>query len=183
VGRHSGVVNIAGNGVAFVVSSDGQDWRVAWHPPPEAPPGTWHGSAGVCVAGDRVVLVSGDGYRFGLPGGRPEPGEDWEDTLRREVREEACATVTACRLLGFSRGVCVQGPQAGLALVRALWRAEVRLDPWQPRFEIVRRRLVPVVEAFDSMSIEDGYGPMYRRIFVEAALPLSAAGRSPPASG
>jgi ADP-ribose pyrophosphatase YjhB (NUDIX family) len=118
------------------------------------------------------VLVSGDGDRWGLPGGRPEPGEGWADTLRREVREEACATVTSCRLLGFSRGVCVRGLEAGLVLVRALWRAEVRPDPWLPRFEIVGRRLVPVAEAFDSLWIEAGFGPLYRRIFLEAALPI-----------
>ncbi len=158
-------------GVEFVVTSDGQDWRVAWHPPPDAPLGACHGSAAVCVTGDQVVLVSGDGDRWGLPGGRPEPGEDWSDTLRREVREEACATITDCRLLGFSRSVCVRGPELGLVLVRALWRAEVRLDPWQPRFEMVRRRPVPVAEAFASMWIEDGYRPMYRRIFAEAGLP------------
>jgi len=55
-------VDIAKSGVEFVVTSDGQDWRVAWHPPPEVPPGTWHGSAGVCVAGDRIVLVSADDH-------------------------------------------------------------------------------------------------------------------------
>jgi ADP-ribose pyrophosphatase YjhB (NUDIX family) len=165
-------MRIAEDGVAWLVTSDGQDWRVGWHPAPDAPAGTPHGSAGVCVAGDAVVLVSGDGDHWGLPGGRPEPGEDWADTLRREVREEACATVTESRLLGFSRGVCVRGPEAGLVLVRALWRAEVRPDPWQPRFEIVGRRLVPVAEAFDSIWIEPGFGPLYRRIFVEAALPV-----------
>jgi ADP-ribose pyrophosphatase YjhB (NUDIX family) len=121
---------------------------------------------------DAVVQVSGDGDRWGLPGGRPEPGQDWADTLRREVCEEACATVNESRLLGFSRGVCVRGSQAGVVLVRALWRAEVRPDPWQPRFEIVKRRLVPVAEAFDSMWIEPGFGPMYRRVFLEAGLPV-----------
>jgi ADP-ribose pyrophosphatase YjhB (NUDIX family) len=119
-----------------------------------------------------VVLVSGDGDRWGLPGGRPEPGEDWADTLRREVREEARATVTESLLLGFSRGVCIRGSQAGLVLVRALWHAGVCPDPWQPRLEIVERRLVPVAEAFDSLWIEPGFGPMYRRIFLEAALPV-----------
>jgi hypothetical protein len=66
----------------------------------------------------------------------------------------------------------MRGLQAGLVLVRAQWRAEVRPDPWQPRFEMARRRLVPVAEAFGSIWIEDGYEPMYRRIFVEAALPV-----------
>jgi len=57
-------------------------------------------------------------------------------------------------------------------LVRALWRAEVRLDPSQPRFEIAQRRLVPVAEAFDGIWIEDGFGPLSRRVFLEAALPI-----------
>ena len=34
---------IAMNGRALAVSSDGQDWRVAWHPPSDPPPGTPHG--------------------------------------------------------------------------------------------------------------------------------------------
>src|SRR6266545_4810294 len=104
---------------ALAVSSDGEDWRVAWHPPPDPPPGTPHGAAAVCLVADQVVLISGDGQRWGLPGGRPEPNERWADTLRREIREEACATVTSCRLLGFSRGACVRGPQEGLVLVRS----------------------------------------------------------------
>jgi hypothetical protein len=37
---------------------------------------------------------------------------------------------------------------------------------------MVGRRLVPVAEAFDSLWIEDGFAPLYRRIFVEAALPV-----------
>jgi hypothetical protein len=123
---------------------------------------------------------------LGLPGGRPEPGEDWGDILRREVREESCATVTGCRLLGFSRGVCARGPQAGLVLVRALWWAEVRPRRWRPRFEIVGRRLVPIAEAFDSIWIEAGFlgrctaGSSSRRRFPsdrEAARP-SACGRT-----
>ncbi len=71
--------------------------------------------------------------------------------------------MTGCRLLGFSRGVCARGREAGLVLVRALWRAEVRLDRWVPRFEMRRRRLVAAAAGFDSMWIPDGYGPMYRR--------------------
>lgn len=155
----------------WTVTSDGQDWRVGWYPPPEPPPGTMHGALGVCVAGNQVVLVTGDGERWGLPGGRPEPGEDWEATLRREVSEEACVTVTGCTLLGFSRGVCVRGPEAGLELVRSQWLAEVVLEPWRPRFEMTGRRLVPLGEAFDRMWIAPGFEPLYRRLF-ESVLTL-----------
>ena len=163
--------DIAMNGRDLVASSNGQDWRVGWYPPPDPPPGTPHGAAAVCISDDRVVLVSGDGRRWGLPGGRPEQRERWVDTLRREVLEEACAVVTSARLLGFTRGVCVRGTEEGLVLVRSMWRAEVRLQRWAPRFEITHRRLVPADDALRSVTIaEPGVGPIYRRMFVEAAI-------------
>jgi NUDIX domain len=77
--------DIASDGRDLVVSSNGGDWRVGWYPPPDPPSGTPHGAAAVCVSGNRIVLVSSDGQRWGLPGGRPEQGERWAGTLRREV--------------------------------------------------------------------------------------------------
>lgn len=138
---------IAMDGRDLEVSSNGGDWSVGWYPPPDPPPVTPHGAAAVCVSDDRVVLVSSDGQRWGLPGGRPEPQERWVDALRREVGEEACAVVQRARLLGFTRGVCVSGPEEGLVLVRSMWRAEVRLERWASRFEIAHRRLVSADEA------------------------------------
>jgi hypothetical protein len=57
------------------VSSNGGDWRVGWYPPPDPPSGTPHGAVTVCLSGDRVVLISSDGRRWGLPGDHPEPHE------------------------------------------------------------------------------------------------------------
>lgn len=162
---------IARDGHDLIVPSNGQDWRVGWCPPPDPPAGTPHGAAAVCVSGGRVVLVSSDGRRWGLPGGRPEPQERWVDTLRREVAEEACAVVQRARLLGFTRGIRVRGPQQGLVLVRSMWRAEVRLERWAPWFEIAHRRLVPADEALRTVVIaEPNVGPIYRRMFAEAQL-------------
>ena len=95
------------------------------------------------TARGNVVLVSTDGSRWGWPGGRPERGESWEDTLRRELNEEACATVTDARLLGFVRSKCLSGREEGLVLVRSIWRAEVALLPWQAEYQIPFRRIVP----------------------------------------
>ncbi len=171
---------IAMDGRDLAVSSNGGDWRVGWYPPPDPPPGTPHGAAAVCVSGDRVVLVSSDGQRWGLPGGRPGQGERWADTLRREAAEEACAVVERARLLGFTRGRCVRGPQAGLVLVRSMWRAEVRLERWAPRFEIAHRRLAPASEALRSVTTaEPSVGPIYRRMFVEAGLSSADPGDRP----
>jgi ADP-ribose pyrophosphatase YjhB (NUDIX family) len=163
--------DIAANGVDFAATINGQEWRVAWCPPADPPAGTPHGAEAVCVVGDRIVVVSEDGQRWGLPAGRPEAHEEWGDTMRREVREEACAEVVDSRLLGFSRGVCVKGPQEGLVLIRSMWRAEVRPDPWNPSFEMAFRRILPAEEVFRTVTIPDGLEPFYRRFFAEAGIP------------
>ncbi len=83
-------VDVAEDGVEWSIVSDGQQWRVAWYPPPLAPPGTRHGSAGICVAADQAVLVSSDGVRWGLPAGDPSPARiDWPRCAVRSQRRRA----------------------------------------------------------------------------------------------
>ena len=85
---------VAADGVRIPVWSGGQQWLVSCHPPPDPPDGTPHGGEGVCVTADgNIVVISPDGTIWDLPAGRPEPGDSWEQTLRREMDEEACATV------------------------------------------------------------------------------------------
>jgi 8-oxo-dGTP pyrophosphatase MutT (NUDIX family) len=104
-----------------------------------------------------------------LPAGRPEGEETWEQTLRREVREEACATVVRARLLGFARGEYVAGRQAGTVLVRSIWRADVTLDPWVPRHEIPFRKVVAAAEIERALGIaRHPFAPIVRRALREA---------------
>lgn len=161
----------AQDGEDVVVRSNGQEWTGSWHPTLTPPDGTPHGASGICVTGDgKIVLISPDGERWGLPGGRTEGTETWEETLRREMHEEACATVVQARLLGFSRGICVAGTQMGLILVRSFWRAEVKLAPWAPEFEIPHRRVFAVVDVWDLLvrSHADGSAPILVRALHEA---------------
>lgn len=143
---------------------------VSWHAPNTPPGGQGHGAEGICVTDTAdVVVVSRDGRRWELPAGRPERGETWEQTLRREVREEACATVVRARLLGFSRGEYVAGPQSGTVLVRSIWRADVTLDPWDPRHEISFRRVVPATDVEGALDIaRHPFAPIVRRALREA---------------
>ena len=145
---------------------------MSWHAPPDPPDGTPHGAAGVCVTGrGRIVLVSSDGDGWDLPAGRPEPGETWEQTLRREMLEEACALVGTVRLIGFTRGACVRGRERGLVLVRSMWRAEVELADWDPRFEIQYRRVVTPRQAEHALGLATHpFAPVIRRAFHEAGV-------------
>ena len=44
------------------VPANGGDWRMAWHPPGEVPPGLPHGANAFCMTdGNEVVLISTDG--------------------------------------------------------------------------------------------------------------------------
>jgi len=159
------------DGEEFAVWSNGADWLTAWHAPNSAPTGTPHGANGFCVAGDDgVVLISNDGERWGWPGGRPEGDESWEETINREVMEETCSIVRSARLLGFCRSACLSGPEKGLVLVRSIWRAEVELMPWKPRFEILHRRVVPATELVSQVWMEKGFEPIYCRALKEAGL-------------
>lgn len=154
------------------VHTNGQQWIITWHGPGVVPAGKPHGSAGICVTTDgRVILISADGVRWGLPAGRPEGSEDWKQTLCREVREEACANVQTACLLGFSRGHCIVGHEQGLVLVRALWRADVELQPWKPRHEINHRRLISASELPLQLALDEpGFLPTYLRAMIEAGL-------------
>lgn len=148
----------------------GQRWTMAWHPPSATPPGgKRHGSVAVCVTPDGLVVFgSEEGAIWQLPGGRPEGTADWRQTLDREVTEEACAKVETATLLGYARSECTFGREVGLVLVRSLWRAEVTLHEWQPRFEMRYRRLVSPDDAIALVDREPHPGAIYRRLFYEA---------------
>jgi ADP-ribose pyrophosphatase YjhB (NUDIX family) len=153
-----------------------QEWVVAWHPGQTPPEGKPHGAAGVCVTGDsHIVLTSLDGDHWDLPAGRPEGDETWEETLRREMLEEACAIVGQARLLGFVRSECVNGREEGLVIVRSMWRADVELSPWEPRFEIPFRWLVPLSDVETQLNYPgpEALRRMIIRAIREATLPWS----------
>ena len=155
----------------WTVRSYGGEWTIAWCPPTAVPSGIANGANAFCLTADRgVVLISGDGERWGWPGGRPEADESWEQTLRREVLEEACAVVVDARLLGFCRGICLSGSEQHPVLVRSVWLAAVELLPWEPRFEIRHRRVVPATELMAHLWVEEGFEPLYRRALFEAGL-------------
>jgi len=54
---------------------------------------------GVVLHRGRVLLLANERGEWDLPGGRPDPGEDHRDALRREVREETGLAVEVADLI------------------------------------------------------------------------------------
>ena len=131
-------------------------WRVSLHAPDARPEGAAHGSEAICMIDDAdTVLVKNTMGRLNTPGGHPEPGESSEATMIREVREEACAEVTSWQLIAFARSECMEGERKGHVMVRDMYVARVELLPWVvPEFEIVERRIVPIVDLVSIMSAD-----------------------------
>lgn len=70
----------------------------------------------VCVRGDKVLLVSKDGVRWALPGGRPDEHEVLADTAARELLEE---TAMKAKTLDF------QSQYLGSTTVHHVFKATV----------------------------------------------------------
>lgn len=126
-----------------------------------------------------IVVISPDAAFWDLPAGRPEPGESWEEPCAGRWTRKPAATVTGARLLGFTRGQCVTGPERGRVLVRSVWRADVELRPWEARFEIADRRVVAPISVEDMLSLgSHPFAAIIRRELAEAALTTQAPQRA-----
>jgi ADP-ribose pyrophosphatase YjhB (NUDIX family) len=118
-------------------------YRIAWFDPPFRPPlDETTQASGICFSCDhRIVLVTPNGADWSLPGGSPEPGETLEETLVREVREEACAHLIDSSYIGCQRVEELDGDR--LPYYNTRFWARVELEEFRPEHEMVARRLVP----------------------------------------
>jgi hypothetical protein len=76
-------------------------------------------------------------------------GETLEQTLAREVREEACAQVLACAYIGCQLVEPLDDERAPFYQTR-FW-ARVELDPFTPSHEMTARRLVAPSRFLDNL--------------------------------
>jgi ADP-ribose pyrophosphatase YjhB (NUDIX family) len=102
---------------------------------------------------------------WGLPGGRREHGESLDDTLRRELREEACVGLRRGDLLGFQRFTHLDGARAGQVAIDAMYRAWVDIHPFPPAYETRARRLL---SPWDALNLPLWQNLVARRLLGEA---------------
>jgi ADP-ribose pyrophosphatase YjhB (NUDIX family) len=89
-----------------------------------------------------IVLVTIDGENWMIPGGHPNTDEPLENTLKREVNEEACATVTDFVYLGAAEVDNPGNPQGLTRNYSARFWAHVKLDEFRQEYETVARKMV-----------------------------------------
>lgn len=129
-------------------------YRIPMNEPPDSP--VIEAAGGILwratPRGPEIVLIHRERYDdWTLPKGKREPGETWQETALREVREE---TGLRAELAGFAgaMGYTVQGrPKVVL-----YWKMHAPADaPFNPDDEVDALRWLPVDEALARMTYPD----------------------------
>ena len=119
---------------------------------------------GVCLdqAGHVILQKCGD-YPWNIPGGRPEPGETYEQTVIREVYEEVTVVVRDPQFIGYQE-IWQNGVITGYQLRYVAF--VVRIDPPAPdpdNGHLRERMFVPLSEAMNYVPYSN-----YREMFKAA---------------
>jgi len=127
--------------ITEAASWKGHPFTLTWRPDFIPSPGDiiTQASGVYFTAKGEMVLVEDrrTGERM-LPGGHPEAGEALQETLAREVWEEACAVVEKAVYIGAQQ----VNDERGETYYQTRFWARVRLEPFTPRFETSARLLV-----------------------------------------
>jgi ADP-ribose pyrophosphatase YjhB (NUDIX family) len=113
--------------------------------------------SGVCFTGSgKVVLAAGQLGTWALPGGHVERGESLEQTLAREVKEEACAVVKRAAYLGAQKVSDPDNPTGSCEYYQARFWARVELQRFEPRHERTQRTLVAPSQFVSALGWQTG---------------------------
>ncbi len=114
-----------------------------WLPTPFFPPKDLTVQAsGICFTSQGLITMVSDGSGWVCPGGYPEQSEKLEETLIREIAEEACARVLDYQYLGSIRTFeLTPVPAWGLPLFyQARYWVRIENDEYLPTHEMTARK-------------------------------------------
>lgn len=126
---------------------------------------------GIVFNDQNEILLIQVGGKWQIPGGTPEPGETPEQTLRRELLEEADVTVRDVRPLGAQRVDYSNNPNVEEGDVFYQYRYVCRLDelhestPDPVTGETYPRKFVPAETVTDYVN----WGELGKAMFEDAA--------------
>lgn len=143
---------------------DGRTVIVTWLDLPFVPPRALTTQAyGICFTDSGQIVLVGDAReQWNLPGGHPEGQETLEQTLAREVWEEACAEVLASRYLGCQQIDDPDAPDGLTCYYQARFWARIVLHPFVPEHETTHRCLIAPDQFLATLAW--GSAPTARRI-------------------
>ena len=123
-----------------------RQFKSEWLPTPFLPPsGLTIQSSGLCFTPEGLITLVSDGKGWVCPGGYPEEGEALEETLIREIAEEACDRVIDCRYIGCVRTYELPPMlEGGLPMFyQARYWVRVEHDVFDPQHEMIQRIDIP----------------------------------------
>ena len=98
--------------------------------------------SGYVFNNNNELLIVKNGNTWTIPGGHPEAGETKEETLNRELMEEACVTLKDINYLG-----AVEVVENGETYYQLRYTAKVNeLLPFKQEWEICERKFVNLSE-------------------------------------
>lgn|SRR3989344_371529 len=81
---------------------------------------------GVLLNEKKEVLIIDTGRNWQLPGGTPKQGESWEQTLIREVKEEASVEIENIIPLGYQMVSEIKNQKKGAPLCQLRFAAKIK---------------------------------------------------------
>ena len=118
-------------------------------------------ASAICFTPDnQIVMVSGNGLEWHIPGGHPEEGESLHQALGREVWEEACCEVIEPSLLGWQH---VRDLQDDSVHIQMRYWCRVQVQPFDPQHEMRYRKFVGREKFLQTLAY--GHSPLAKEMF------------------
>lgn len=100
---------------------------------------------GYCLDDNNRILIVRDEGGWGFTGGHPEPGESPEETLRREVAEEACVSLGEPKFIGYLEVMDPKNELGDTHYIQLRYMADIKtVSDFKKEFETFERKFVDI---------------------------------------